>query len=937
MQGPEPRREHQGVNADARAVGAKHRHAPCESLRKVGKMKPRHYAASAGVLLAAVCVWAVSAGAQETPGSPAAARGGAEATTSAAGIPETKIAALAAELAGKEQGASPARRRRAVKKMIREGESLLEAYPAASNRYRLLGVLFRAWQEVCGLDKSAENRAALLQTCRQLAEAPDEYASVRLDADLLVSQTSLARQGATPIERAEALKALVVRYRDTAVETKMLKIATLMALELGDADLVGDLRRIMAERFAGNLELIAFQRDKLGGQVFGAPFCGAYTCPDGTVHRFPMDCLGQPTLLYFWSKETGQDDLEQLAAAWREAKDEIAGRIRIVSFNLDELPDAGEKILRGLGVDWPALRLPGGRKSPVYRAYARTDPRVVVVSGTGYAALVLAGNRGMRNSGRDYPRTFGSLLARSWSKPRYLSQLRSLFVGEFLIVHPYETFNPACPPELQAIAGWDSGKKAGASLSRTAASVPERDLRAIQACFPAPPGRYRLTYIQAWANYRKADTLCRAAIERCPRAPDLWIVYNREIIALLGMWKLTCEPKYLESAVQEAKASLALDPPPGADVVPRFCLAMDALRRDDAGIEAVLAAFLASAGGERAPGPAFAAAAVLALNAGDRMRYTRYRRAILDRDTEEPMMWTMVSFLLDRQHRYELFRAPYSAGWSFGRRWGRYLGNGEPQDANRILRADLKTLDGKAFRIPRDTAGKWTAILFSPPWEGEKAFPYGRLKAESDYAAKRGLDDINTIVAVPDKNVARVRTLAGEDPADCQTVVVPDGVRNRLVHRLGLLAPDEQPSVIVLRPDGVIAAALPGAAPGGRLPRGFVRNVIEWHDEKAVDEALKNGNLEEAKRLALKLAPTEKPAPAVGKRVKKSDTAISLPHLRSRAKVYMALKDWKAALADVEEVVARQRRADAGLAVRSPEFVQAMRWRADILDALGQR
>ncbi len=899
-------------------------------------MKPRHYGASAGVLLAAVCVWNVSVTAQETPHVRAAAQQGSEAPKPAAGIPESKIDALAAGLAGKGQVASKARRRRAVKKMIREGESLLKAYPAAPNRHHVLGVLLRAWQEVYGLDKSAENREALLQTCRQLAQAPDEYAGVRLDADLLLSQTALARQGATPIERTGALRALILRYRNTTAEVKILKIATLMALELGDVDLVTDIRHAMAERFAGDLDLITFQRDKLGGQVFGAPFCGIYTRSDDTVLRFPMDCLGQPTLLYFWSKETGQDDLEQLAAAWKAAKDEVTGRIRIVSLNLNELPDAGEKILRGLGVDWLAMRLSGGRKSPVYRAYARTDPRIVIVSGTGYAALVMAGNRGGRN--RDYSRTFGSLLARSWSKPRYLSQLQSLFVGEFLIVHPYEPFDAACPFELQATAGGEAGTKAGAKLSRTAASVPEQELRAIQACFPAPPGRYRLTYKQALANYQKAETLCRATIERCPAAPDLWIVHNRRIIALLGMWKLASEPKYLEHAVQAAKASLALNPPPGARIVPRFCLAKDAMRRKDANPKAVLGAFLAAAGAKRAPGPAFAAAAVLALDAGDRLLYAHYRRVILDQHTENPMMWTFVSFLLDRHHRYELFRAPYSAGWSFGRRWARYIASGKPQDAKRLLRIDLKTLDGNTFRIPRDTAGKWTAILFSPPWKEGAAFGQQRfLNGLYKLAEKRGLDDISIVLAVLSDDAGRVRALTNGKPLGCQTVIVPNGMRNPLVHRLGILAADTYPNIAILRPDGSIAAALSGLATQGRLPWNFVQNVIEWQDEKAVDEAIGSGDIEEAKRLAFKLAPLKELAPLVAKkRVKKRGDEISLPHLRSRAKVYMAMKDWKAALADVEELAARQRRSDAGLAVRSPELAEALRLRAAILHALGQ-
>ena len=46
----------------------------------------------------------------------------------------------------------------------------------------------------------------------------------------------------------------------------------LMALEFGDARLVSHLREVIAERFAGDPDMINFQRDKLGGQVFGAPF-----------------------------------------------------------------------------------------------------------------------------------------------------------------------------------------------------------------------------------------------------------------------------------------------------------------------------------------------------------------------------------------------------------------------------------------------------------------------------------------------------------------------------------------------------------------------------------------------------------------------------------------------------------------------------------------
>ena len=51
-----------------------------------------------------------------------------------------------------------------------------------------------------------------------LMEAPDDYAEIRLEADLLLSEKDLSARGATLGERAEALAELLERYRGTAVE-----------------------------------------------------------------------------------------------------------------------------------------------------------------------------------------------------------------------------------------------------------------------------------------------------------------------------------------------------------------------------------------------------------------------------------------------------------------------------------------------------------------------------------------------------------------------------------------------------------------------------------------------------------------------------------------------------------------------------------------------
>ncbi|MDP7655183.1 MAG: hypothetical protein QF706_03870, partial [Roseibacillus sp.] len=108
-----------------------------------------------------------------------------------------------------------------------------------------------------------------------------------------------------------------------------------------------------------------------------------------------------------------------------------------------------------------------------------------------------------------------------------------------------------------------------------------------------------------------------------------------------------------------------------------------------------------------------------------------------------------------------------------------------------------------------------------------------------------------------------------------------------------------KPNLLLLRPDGSIALSLSGLTMRF-LGDNVIQNVIELHDEKMVDEALTRGDLDEAKRLAFAFAPVEGPTPEGEK--KKPAPKISIPHLRSRAKVCLAMGDLKAAYADAEQV-----------------------------------
>ena len=365
----------------------------------------------------------------------------------AAFIPGDMIVGLDAKLAEAGKAVSSARKKLAVRRVIREAESLINKHPAAPNRYEVLSLLFRSQQMLLGLDKSSTNRRAFLATCEKLVSAPNEYAALRLDADLLLTQAESARKGGDSHARSNALRPLVERYRDTEVEAKVIRIAMIMALEFGNNRLVNDLRKVVAKRFPGNIDLINFQRDKLAGQVFGAPFIGTFAWGNGNTARFPMDFLGTTTAVYFWSKEEGGlEDLQELAQAWNKQEADSTyqgGQLRFVSMNLDDLPDAGESILRKHGLDWPALRMEGGRENPIYKAYCRYHPRVMTVSPTGYAAIFMSSGR----SSRGYERNLQSWRARQWTKRDYNSQLQSIFTGEFMIMDPEGTFDPAAPPE----------------------------------------------------------------------------------------------------------------------------------------------------------------------------------------------------------------------------------------------------------------------------------------------------------------------------------------------------------------------------------------------------------------------------------------------------------------------------------------------------------
>lgn len=848
----------------------------------------------------------------------------ASAQENGAPIPVEKIQALEETYTSSKTESSAARKRLAVKRLIRDAGELVAANAGAPNRFEVLGLMSRAQKELLDADNSTENREAFLQTCKLLLAAPNEYASLRFDADLLLSQSEMVRKGADTRERAQALMDLVERYRGTDIETKAIKVAIAMALELGDNLIIDDLMNLISERFSGDLDMLAYQREKLGGQVIGAWFTGTFERSDGTVMRFPMDLMGKSTILCFWSKEgDAVKQLEALATSVKELQSEGYGRTMIVSFNVDDLPDAGASILKGIGVNWPALKLPGGRENPYYKIYATRDPAYVPLSVSAQAALLMAGSTRNNNPSNavlptmpDFNRLVSLSLTKEWAKPRYTSQLVSYINGEFLVIDPEGPLNPSRPPEIKAL-----GSEAP-QLTRTDASVPEATLNAIQDCFVMSPIRFRTPNTELKASFEKAEALCAKAIQDHPQAPDLWIVRNRRIIALMALWKFENDLTFFNRAAAEAKTLIDSKPPAGTDLIARFCLARVALRSSDVKPKQVIADFLSALGGDKAPGPALAVASILALEIGDRMLHDELRRTILDRYTEEPMMWTVISFMVDRNNRYWLYQVPFSAGWSYGRRYEYFLSKGDPDDCKRTITAELKKLDGASFQIPKETAGKWALIYFRSIGNQDPAgITRGIVndtKAINAMTEARGLGDVQMFYAFLEDDAEKVGALLkpsdkGVVPETCPVLMVPNGLKNPIVQKLGIESEDEVANVLLIRPDGSIAAMRSGK-------HARIQNIINWHDEALVNAALEKGDIEEAKRLAFQFAPTEPPVSTDPKKKNIKPAPPSTEHLRARARVYLAMKEYDKALADAEEVLSRQKATDGGMSLRSKEL-----------------
>jgi len=814
---------------------------------------------------------------------------GQDPATPATRIPAKEIGVLQKSFAEAGKASSSTRQRRAYKNVVRDGEKLLDNSPEASNRWGVLEIVFQSQKRLFGLENSGDNRDALLATSARLAKAPDEVADLRLEADMLLSERDMSAKNADVNERAEMLQALIARYRDTPGEARSLMMSSQIAPKLEAFELEMQILRTMQERFPDHHGIIEFRRKSLAAGRIEALFRGTFSRADGTLLKFPVDRLGHPCLMVFWTKKTEGFDIA--LKKMNDYEESYPDRFNFYSFNLDGLPDGGESTLRSLGLNWTALQLPEGKRNQTFRTYGRRDPVCILVNAYGYTLLTPTENYGRGHGGKVNPYRFDDVRITS---ERYLGQLQSLFIGDFLVA--------------------DNEVPESGELKTS--------LGAIQKCFIRVPLRYRLTPKEALANYQKAVQLSEKAVTQYPDDPDLWRIYNRKIIALLGMWKMAGEPKYLEQAVQVATDVLARPLPEGADLVSRFCMAKAAIREGALDAKSIVSDLIQKSGGLKAPGLAVAAAAVLALDVNSLELHYHYRKIVLEKYPEDPAVWPVAAFLRDRFHTLDLLKVKLSRPERRVRaRYGDFVSprehavnHGLDPMTRRLPDVALKTLDGDTLYLPKNTKGKLTLLLFvEPPADPGADFPV-RLDGKGqptkndplrnvmgyafEFAERHIYKEVEVVAAFLSDDAERVRRLMKKNEWPCRAALVPGGLNNPLVQQLGILSADRIPNVFLVRRDGTVAWHTSGFSYKSDFGYPFaIRLAMKVHievcDTELAYRALVDGDFAKAKKIFS--------GPFLPERDERYRWRA--PRFHGRALANIGLNDWGTALTDIDTAI----------------------------------
>lgn len=776
-------------------------------------------------------------------------------------IPDEAIASLQRDWAEFTQAQSTTQARRAAKNVIRGAESLLEKYPESDDRYHVLGIVFQTQRMLFAMRQTAENQAAMIETAERLMPAPDAYAAHRVEAHMLLLQVKIADETLSPQDQALAIARFADRYRETSAEAKSLMMAASVTFDLGNAILLKALRERLETGFRHDPEVNTFlrQRFALGSDVF---LPGTYARGDGKQFSFP---IGQVYVVCFWSMQAPL--LKEQVAEVKALQERYKGDLKIYSFNLDELRDAGTLALKRMGADWVPLELPGGVNHPVYQSIGGAgDFSVLVIDAHGLARTA--------DTGRDV----GALHKRYEAAQRQAQHaplLRSLCIGDHFVADLLAWENPTVPPEA---------------------------LQAIRACFPPRDNRVGLSLKESRATYERANQLCAQLLEKHPDDQNRWRIHDTQTIALLGLWRLSGEMAYLERAASTAQDSLRIDVPARSRVVPHLSIATHAMVANNEELDDVLSEMIGAAAEDDPLGLVYSSAMLLALEAHSRDTYVQYRDLLLSQASDDPSAWPVSSFLLDISTASVLFEKALP---------GTHPGPSSIKpEQRRFFREAFKTVHDQPMDFSRGSDQTMHAVVFvdMPADQNAQKFQEAVIAGLVKTAADRPLEDLRIVGLFRSTNHEQLQELLKQQNWAFAAVAVDDTAWDRLSLAYGVVDAQHRPNVLLLHRDGAIGYALSGISPDAariETVRASMANALREIDLALAEQALATGDFG---RVVDRLATS---FPLENRRRSRFEPEWLTPSAHRRKLVWAAMQaqDWQRALEAVDINIAIPRQA----------------------------
>jgi hypothetical protein len=277
---------------------------------------------------------------------------------------------------------------------------------------------------------------------------------------------------------------------------------------------------------------------------------------------------------------------------------------------------------------------------------------------------------------------------------------------------------------------------------------------------------------------------------------------------------------------------------------------------------------------------------------------------------------------------------------------------------------ELRTLDGRTLRVPDDTKGKLMLLVFVEPPAEIKTEPnldangnpiprnrYPIMADALDMAERHVNKDVNLVAAFLCDDPAKVEAMMKLEGWVCQAAMVPGGLANPMVRRLGILSADRIPNPFLLRRDGTIAWDARGLEYKGGGTTLFamllaMKVQIEMCEVEHACKALEKGDFKEAARVFGGPYLPWKP----------DRFGWRAPRYHGQALAYIGMKDWKAALESIDIAIDAQklyyyqgrihdndaaiwREQAATVTITKPDDILVELWstKAGILDQLGRK